>query len=70
MDIRVYIMELLKCSIILCFSGTYKLIKRDLQMEGFDINKINDTVYFMDKGCYIPLSEELCKNIVSGKVRL
>lgn len=28
-------------------TGTYKLVKRDLQTEGYNVNKVSDPIYFM-----------------------
>ena len=28
-------------------TGTYKLMKKDLQKESYDVSKINDPIYFM-----------------------
>ena len=28
-------------------TGTYKLMKKDLQKEAYDVSKINDPIYFM-----------------------
>ena len=51
--------------------GTYKLKKRDLQLQGFDPDKIEDPIYFLDmKKCqYQELDSELFTKINSGKVR-
>jgi len=52
-------------------TGTYKLKKRDLQLQGFDPDKIEDPMYFLDmKKCqYQELDSELFTKINSGKVR-
>lgn len=50
-------------------TGTFKLKKRELQAEAFDINTIKDRLYLMRKGEYVPLSEQLYQNILSGKER-
>ncbi|XP_043270087.1 long-chain fatty acid transport protein 4-like [Venturia canescens] len=52
-------------------TGTFKLKKKDLQLEAFDVTKIKDPVYFLDKsGTYTRLTEELLKDILNGKIRI
>lgn len=52
-------------------TGTFKLKKRDLQTEGFNINEIKDPIYFLNpKGIYTKLTEELYTDIQNGKARL
>ncbi|XP_067006240.2 long-chain fatty acid transport protein 1 [Anabrus simplex] len=52
-------------------TGTFKLKKRDLQVEGFDPNIIRDNLYFMNNtGKFVPLTKELHEDIITGKVRL
>lgn len=52
-------------------TGTFKLKKKDLQRDGFDIKKITDPIYFLDNsGVYVKLTEEIYNNIHQGKVRL
>ncbi|XP_012276509.1 long-chain fatty acid transport protein 4 [Orussus abietinus] len=52
-------------------TGTYKLKKKDLQLDGYDINKVKDPLYFLDRtGSYVRISEELYKDIMEEKVRL
>ncbi|KAJ4435704.1 hypothetical protein ANN_18320 [Periplaneta americana] len=51
-------------------TGTYKLKKKDLQLEGFNPNKIKDSLYFLSGGQYIPLTLKLYDDIVCGRVRL
>lgn len=52
-------------------TGTYKLKKRDLQCENFDITKLTDPIYFLDRtGTYVKLTEELYKNILEAKCRI
>ncbi|XP_046415422.1 long-chain fatty acid transport protein 4-like isoform X1 [Neodiprion fabricii] len=52
-------------------TGTFKIKKRDLQLEAFDVKKINDPVYFLDKtGFYVRLTEQLYTDIVEQRVRL
>ncbi|CAG0886912.1 unnamed protein product [Darwinula stevensoni] len=53
-------------------TGTYKLKKLDLQKEGFDPNKVSDPLFFLDpsKNEYVPITQQLYDNIITGKVRL
>ncbi|XP_049764000.1 long-chain fatty acid transport protein 1-like [Schistocerca cancellata] len=51
-------------------TGTYKLKKRELQVEGYNPSTVKDRMYFLDKGAYVPLNEELYSRIVNGGVRL
>ncbi|XP_077283911.1 long-chain fatty acid transport protein 1-like [Arctopsyche grandis] len=50
---------------------TFKLIKTNMQKEAFDINHIEDKVYFLDDGSstYVPLTPDLYSDIISGKIR-
>ncbi|RLU22958.1 hypothetical protein DMN91_005236 [Ooceraea biroi] len=51
-------------------TGTYKLKKKDLQQEAFDIKKVKDTIYFLNKDVYVRLTDELYNDIVEGKLRI
>ncbi|XP_013788017.1 long-chain fatty acid transport protein 1-like, partial [Limulus polyphemus] len=53
-------------------TGTYKLTKVGLQKEGFDIHKIPDSIYYLDKEtkCYLPLDENTYQLIHSGSLCL
>lgn len=52
-------------------TGTYKLKKKDLQSEGFDITKFVDPIYFLDRtGTYVKLTDDLYKNIIEETVRI
>ncbi|XP_017766329.1 PREDICTED: long-chain fatty acid transport protein 4 [Eufriesea mexicana] len=52
-------------------TGTFKLKKKNLQQDGFDIKKITDPIYFLDNsGVYVKLTEQIYDNIHEGKVRL
>jgi len=51
-------------------TGTYKLRKVDLQKEGFDINKVKDSIYFYSNSKYVPLDSELYRKLMDGKMRL
>lgn len=51
---------------------TFKMIKKDLQVEGFDINKVKDRIYFLDSstGTYVTLTPKIYDDIVNGRIRL
>nr|XP_022913758.1 long-chain fatty acid transport protein 1 [Onthophagus taurus] len=53
-------------------TGTYKLIKKDLQQDGFDVTKTADKIYFYDahQKKYVILTNEIYDDIQSGKLRL
>jgi len=53
-------------------TGTYKLKKREMQLEGYDPNTIEDKMYFLDQKekKYVPLTPELYQKITEKKVRL
>lgn len=52
-------------------TGTFKLKKRDLQLEGFDINKISDALYFLNPdGIYRRFTEKDYDDVINGKARL
>ncbi|XP_076649555.1 fatty acid transport protein 3 [Halictus rubicundus] len=52
-------------------TGTFKLKKKDLQVDGFHIKKITDPIYFLDNsGAYVKLTEQLYNDILEGKARL
>jgi solute carrier family 27 fatty acid transporter 1/4 len=53
-------------------TGTYKLKKLDLQHEAFDMERVQDPLYFLDPstGTYVPLDETLYDQILTGKTRL
>ncbi|MCL4128833.1 UNVERIFIED_CONTAM: hypothetical protein GTU68_057669 [Idotea baltica] len=53
-------------------TGTFKLKKLTLQKEAYNLNTIEDKLYFLDskKKVYVPLTKELYDKIESGKVGL
>lgn len=52
-------------------TGTFKLQKRDLQREGFDITKIPDPIYLLQaNGSYQKMSTEQFNAINDGKGKL
>lgn len=42
----------------------------DLQREGFDIEKIQDKLYFLENGKYVPMDHELHEKILKEQVRM
>ena len=52
-------------------TGTYKLKKRDLQLQGYDPDKIDDQLFFLDSKSsrYVPLTSELYSKINTNQVR-
>lgn len=53
-------------------TGTFKHQKVKLVKEGFDPSGIKDPLYFMDKkqNNYVPLTLDIYKSIISGKIHL
>ncbi|XP_017062001.1 long-chain fatty acid transport protein 1 isoform X1 [Drosophila ficusphila] len=52
-------------------TATFKLKKRELAQEGYDIRKLSDPVYYLNRdGVYRPLSEEQFEALLSGKAGL
>lgn len=52
-------------------TGTFKLKKRDLQLEGYNVNKITDAIYIIQNdGSYKRLSAEKYQQIQSGHAKL
>ncbi|NXP04120.1 S27A6 protein, partial [Thinocorus orbignyianus] len=53
-------------------TGTFKHLKMHLVNEGFNPEIISEPLYFMHEPAhsYIPLTGEIYKNVVSGKIRL
>ena len=49
-------------------TGTYKLVKRDLQSEGYDVHKVSDPIYFMgpNEKTYKKLDGDLYQRIQSN----
>ncbi len=63
--------KLLRITSELPTTGTMKIMKGPLKKEGFDINTITDPLYVLLPGesKFIPLTEEIYKNITEGKYR-
>lgn len=52
-------------------TGTFKLKKRDLQQEGYDVKKIPDPIYVLQSdGSYKRLTEEKHEEIKNGRAKL
>ncbi|XP_076043131.1 long-chain fatty acid transport protein 1-like isoform X1 [Oratosquilla oratoria] len=53
-------------------TGTFKLKKLDLQKQGFEVNHIEDDLYFLDNkaGKYVSLTEDLYTRICQGQAGL
>jgi fatty-acyl-CoA synthase len=51
---------------------TFKYMKGDLVREGFDPTATSDVIYFDDPGTesFVPLDNELCERINTGRIRL
>lgn len=53
-------------------TGTFKLKKRDLQLDGYDVDKVKDDLYFYNAkiGKYEKLTKELYHDIRNEKVKV
>lgn len=53
-------------------TATFKLKKRDLMEQGFNINLHDDPIYFLDQklGEYVPLTQKLYNDLIQGALRL
>ncbi|XP_039746125.1 long-chain fatty acid transport protein 1-like [Pararge aegeria] len=53
-------------------TATFKLKKRELMEQGFDVNAHNDTMFFLDQktGSYVPLTKQLYDDLINGIVKL
>ncbi|RZC32918.1 long-chain fatty acid transport protein 4, partial [Asbolus verrucosus] len=52
-------------------TGTYKLKKNDLQKEGFNVNAISDSIYYLDStGAYSLLTPDAYEKINNGSIRV
>jgi fatty-acyl-CoA synthase len=53
-------------------TGTFKLRKQDLALEGYDRAKVSDALYFDDRQqrAYTALDESLYQQLQSGTMRL
>lgn len=52
-------------------TATFKLKKRDFQLEGFDVEKVADPIYLLQNdGSYQVLSKEKHKEIINGQAKL
>lgn len=52
-------------------TGTFKLRKLILREEGWDLNRVNDALFFRDdsEGAYVPLTPAITSRIESGELR-
>ncbi|XP_071625772.1 long-chain fatty acid transport protein 4 [Temnothorax longispinosus] len=51
-------------------TGTFKLQKKDLQQDAFDIKKVKDPIYFLNNDTYMRMTDEHYNNIIKEKIRL
>lgn len=52
-------------------TGTFKLKKRDLQLEGYDLHKLQDPIYFLNHdGVYRPFTEKDFDDVKNGRARM
>ncbi|OXA56839.1 long-chain fatty acid transport protein 1 [Folsomia candida] len=58
------------CGKDLEMTGTFKLLKVQLQKEGFDPNIVTDALYILQKEGYIAFNHILYKGIIEGSVRV
>lgn len=52
-------------------TATFKMKKRDLMLEGFDMKKITDPLYYLNKdGLYRPMTTEQYEALLNGSAGL
>jgi solute carrier family 27 fatty acid transporter 1/4 len=52
-------------------TGTFKLIKRDLQAQGYNMDKVKEPIYFQQgNGSYKLMTEKDFEDVKSGRARL
>lgn len=52
------------------FVGTFKLKKKDLQEEGYNLHKVQDKLYYLNaKLDYQLLTSEVCDQIHKGSIK-
>jgi len=69
--IFLYLSNISVITLLINFSGTFKMKKVDLQNEGYDFAKVgDDLLYFNDGSKFIPLDQELHEKITNGSKRL
>jgi len=52
-------------------TATFKMKKRELAQEGYDIKTLGDPIYYLNRdGIYRPLSQEQYESLLSGKAGL
>ncbi len=54
------------------FAGTYKLQKHKLQVESFDVTRVDDPIFYLDskRGRYVRLDRKTYENIMSRSVKI
>lgn len=51
-------------------TGTHKYKKTTYRREGFDVGRISDPLYILDKKTYVPLTEEIYQGLQQGSWRV
>lgn len=53
-------------------TATFKLKKKDLMEQGFNLGAVSDPMYFLDQktGEYVPLTQKLYDDLMQGLIRL
>ncbi|CAG7786236.1 unnamed protein product, partial [Allacma fusca] len=51
-------------------TGTHKMIKRELQEEGYNVTIVQDPLFFYTNGKYVTLDEDLYQKIMHCKIRV
>lgn len=55
---------------LFCHLGTFKLKKKDLQTDGYNPNKINDKLYYLDQKLgYQQITTDVYEKIEQGKIK-
>ncbi|MEI9903752.1 MAG: hypothetical protein WDN06_06990 [Asticcacaulis sp.] len=51
-------------------TGTFKYKKMDLIKQGFDVTQTRDPLYVLIGDAYVPLTEDLTRQLAGGELRL
>lgn len=51
-------------------TGTFKLMKGQLQRQGFNPDDVPDKLYFRQGSTYVPLDKHMYSSIVAGDMKL
>lgn len=52
-------------------TGTFKLKKRDLQLDGYNLKKIKDPIYYLNNdGIYREFTQKDYDDVLNGRARL